>query len=116
MKLGAAGAEIIRVVQASDQPPGLDLTEVLQRLAGRGITRLLVEGGSRVAASFVAAGLVDEVWLLRSPQTVGADGVDALDSLPLTAITGSEGFVAVPSEALEKDTLTIYQRSQARAA
>ena len=116
MKLGAAGAEIIRVVQVSDQPPGLDLTEVLQRLAGRGITRLLVEGGSRVAASFVAAGLVDEVWLLRSPQTVGADGVDALDSLPLTTITGSEGFVAVPSEALEKDTLTIYQRSQARAA
>jgi len=34
----------------------------------------------------------------------------------LTTITGSEGFVAVPSEALEKDTLTIYQRSQARAA
>jgi len=69
-----------------------------------------------VAASFVAAGLVDEIWLLRSPQGVGAGGVDALDRLPLTTITGSKGFVAVSSEALEKDTLTIYQRSQARAA
>ena len=34
-------------------------------LADKGITRLLVEGGSRVASSFVAAGLVDEAWLLR---------------------------------------------------
>jgi len=116
MKLGAAGAEIIRVAQVLDQPPGLDLTEALQRLAERGITRLLVEGGARVAASFVAAGVVDEIWLLRSPQGVGAGGVNALDSLPLTTITGSKGFVAVSSEALEKDTLTIYQRSQARAA
>ena len=31
----------------------------------------MVEGGSRVASSFVAAGLVDEIWLLRGPETVG---------------------------------------------
>jgi len=30
---------------------------------------------ARVAASFVAAGLVDEIWLLRGPDTVGVDGV-----------------------------------------
>ena len=49
----------------------------------------MVEGGSRVASSFVAAGLVDEVWLLRGPETVGADGIPALDALPLSALTGS---------------------------
>src|SRR5689334_14502488 len=50
---------------------GLDLPSVLHALSERGITRLMVEGGARVASSFVAAGLVDEIWLLRGPAIVG---------------------------------------------
>jgi diaminohydroxyphosphoribosylaminopyrimidine deaminase/5-amino-6-(5-phosphoribosylamino)uracil reductase len=108
MKLGAAGAQVIRVAAAS---PGLDLQAVLHALAEMGITRLLVEGGSRVASSFVAAGLVDEVWLLRGPNPIGADGVAALDALPLSAITQSPGLKVRASEMLQKDTLTIYERA-----
>jgi diaminohydroxyphosphoribosylaminopyrimidine deaminase / 5-amino-6-(5-phosphoribosylamino)uracil reductase len=111
MKLGAAGAHVMRVATTSAPPPGLDLRAVLHTLATAGITRLLVEGGARVASSFVAAGLVDEVWLLRGPETVGADGVAALDALPLSAITGSPGFKRRASEMLQKDTLTIYERA-----
>jgi len=67
-----------------------------------GITRLLVEGGARVASSFVAASLVDEVWLLRGPDAVGTDGIAALDALPLTAITQSPAFNRSASETLPK--------------
>ena len=49
MKLGAAGAQVIRVATTAAPPPGLDLSAVLHALAQRGITRLLVEGGARVA-------------------------------------------------------------------
>jgi len=111
MKLGAAGAHVMRVAPTSAPPPGLDLITVLHALATAGITRLLVEGGARVASSFVAAGLVDEVWLLRGPGAVGADGVPALEALPLSAITGSPGFKVRASETLQKDTLTIYERA-----
>jgi Pyrimidine reductase, riboflavin biosynthesis len=52
MKLGAAGAQVIRVA-ASTTPPGLDLPAVLHALSEKGITRLMVEGGARVASSFV---------------------------------------------------------------
>src|SRR6202035_3058248 len=110
MKLGAAGAQVIRVATATAPPPGLDLSAVLHALAGKGITRLLVEGGARVASSFVAAGLVDEVWLLRGPDAIGADGVAALDALPLSAITQSPLFAQRASETLQSDTLTIYER------
>ena len=110
MKLGAAGAQVIRVATATP-PPGLDLPAVLHALSEKGITRLLVEGGARVASSFVAAGLVDEVWLLRGAEPVGADGVAALDALPLTALTESPTFKVRASETLEKDTLTIYERA-----
>ena len=108
MKLGAAGAQVMRV--ATTSPPGLDVLDVLHALAVRGITRLMVEGGARVASSFVAAGLVDEVWLLRGSETVGAGGVAALAALPLSAITQSPGLKVRASESLGKDTLTVYER------
>lgn len=110
MKLGAAGAQVIRVA-ATSTPPGLDLLAVLRTLSDKGISRLMVEGGSRVASSFVSAGLVDEVWLLRGPDTVGADGVPALDALPLSALTGSPALKLRASESVGKDTLTIYERA-----
>jgi diaminohydroxyphosphoribosylaminopyrimidine deaminase / 5-amino-6-(5-phosphoribosylamino)uracil reductase len=110
MKLGAAGAQVIRLAP-SKTSLGLDPAAVLHALADKGITRLLVEGGARVASSFVAAGLVDEVWLLRGPDAIGADGVAALDALPLTVLTGSPTFKLRASETLQKDTLTIYERN-----
>src|SRR5947209_10234761 len=58
-KLGAAGAQVIRVPITS-ATQRLDIAAVLTALSDKGITRLLVEGGARVASSFVAAGLVDE--------------------------------------------------------
>ena len=104
--LGANGAQVIRVAST---PTGLDLPAVLHALSERGITRLLVEGGARVASSFVAAGLVDEFWLLRGREAIGADGVAALDALPLGAITQSSAFRVRASESLGTDTLTVYE-------
>jgi diaminohydroxyphosphoribosylaminopyrimidine deaminase / 5-amino-6-(5-phosphoribosylamino)uracil reductase len=109
MKLGAAGAQVIRI--ATTSAPGLDLSAVLHALAEKGITRLLVEGGARVASSFVAAGLVDEFWMLRGPNAIGVDGVAALDGLPVSVLTNSAAFKQRASETLQNDTLTIYERA-----
>jgi diaminohydroxyphosphoribosylaminopyrimidine deaminase/5-amino-6-(5-phosphoribosylamino)uracil reductase len=108
-KLGGAGAQVIRIAPSAG--PGLDLAAVLHALAGKGITRLMVEGGARVASSFVSADLVDEIWLLRGSQSIGEGGIAALDALPLTAITQSPRFSVRASENLENDTLTIYGRN-----
>jgi diaminohydroxyphosphoribosylaminopyrimidine deaminase/5-amino-6-(5-phosphoribosylamino)uracil reductase len=64
-----------------------------------------------VASSFVAAGLVDEIWLLRGAEAVGTDGVPALDALPLSAIAQSPAFRVRASETLDKDSLTIFERA-----
>jgi diaminohydroxyphosphoribosylaminopyrimidine deaminase / 5-amino-6-(5-phosphoribosylamino)uracil reductase len=108
-KLGAAGAQVIRI--APDASPGLDLAAVLHALADKGITRLMVEGGAKVASSFVSADLADEIWLLRGPEPIGPSGIAALDALPLTAITQSPRFSVRASESLGNDTLTIYERA-----
>ncbi|MBB1092985.1 bifunctional diaminohydroxyphosphoribosylaminopyrimidine deaminase/5-amino-6-(5-phosphoribosylamino)uracil reductase RibD [Rhodopseudomonas palustris] len=112
-RLGAAGAQVIHV---ADRPsvadgqtrPGLDLAAVLAALSEKGVTRLLVEGGARVASALVSENLADEIWLLRGETTIGADGVDALDRLPLSTITQSSGWRVRDSERLGPDTLTIY--------
>jgi diaminohydroxyphosphoribosylaminopyrimidine deaminase / 5-amino-6-(5-phosphoribosylamino)uracil reductase len=111
-KLAAAGAQVIRMApNDTKHAPGLDLLAVLHALSERGITRLMVEGGSRIASSFVGAGLVDEIWLLRGPNAIGPDGIAALDALPLAAITQSPAFRVRASEMLDKDTLTVYERA-----
>lgn len=111
MALGAAGAQVLRVPAVTSPVPGLDLPAVLHSLSDKGITKLLVEGGAKIAASFVTAGLVDEIWLFRGPNEIGDDGIDALDALPLSAITGSPDFAVRASETIENDTLTIYERN-----
>ncbi len=111
MKLGAAGAHIMHVPTTTTPPPGLDLPAVLRALADKGITRLLVEGGARVAASFISAGFVDKVWLLRGPGIIGPDGVAALDAQPLGVITQSPRWRARATETLGKDALTIYGKT-----
>ena len=71
------------------------------------------DGGRRLAGRrrpLSPADLVDEIWLLRGPETVGTDGIPALDALPLSALTGSPAFKTRASESLGKDTLTIYER------
>jgi 5-amino-6-(5-phosphoribosylamino)uracil reductase len=56
------------VVDAGD-PVGL--SSVLADLAGRGISRLLVEGGGAVLTQFLTAGLADELRLAIAPFFVG---------------------------------------------
>jgi diaminohydroxyphosphoribosylaminopyrimidine deaminase / 5-amino-6-(5-phosphoribosylamino)uracil reductase len=113
-KLGAAGAQVLRIGPTSAS--GLDLQAMLHALSAKGISRLMVEGGSRVASSFVAADLVDEVWMLRGPEAIGAGGVAALDALPLSEITQSPRLKLRASETLGSDTLSIYERRQAGSA
>jgi diaminohydroxyphosphoribosylaminopyrimidine deaminase/5-amino-6-(5-phosphoribosylamino)uracil reductase len=78
----------VEVLQAPAQAGRLELPAVLGLLAERGISRLMVEGGPTVAASFVAANLVDEAVLFHSAKVLGPDGIDALEGLPLEALTG----------------------------
>jgi len=49
---------------------------ILEALAERGLTRLLVEGGAVTVGHFMASGCVDELIVIRSPQVLGEGGYD----------------------------------------
>jgi diaminohydroxyphosphoribosylaminopyrimidine deaminase/5-amino-6-(5-phosphoribosylamino)uracil reductase len=67
---GAGPAPVERVARA---PGGLDLDAVLARLAARAANEVLVECGARLAASFLRAGLVDELLLYVAPSLLGTE-------------------------------------------
>ncbi|SEG71897.1 bifunctional diaminohydroxyphosphoribosylaminopyrimidine deaminase/5-amino-6-(5-phosphoribosylamino)uracil reductase RibD [Bosea lathyri] len=76
LALVAAGIEVMRV---SAGPDGhLDLGEALRLLGTRGITRVFSEGGPTIAEKLAVAGLVDEVIVSTSPNSLGRPGVVAI--------------------------------------
>jgi diaminohydroxyphosphoribosylaminopyrimidine deaminase/5-amino-6-(5-phosphoribosylamino)uracil reductase len=106
--LAAHGVEVLRVVGTNGRP---DLAAVLKLLAGRGITRLMVEAGPILATDFIRADLVDEAVLFRSPTVIGPDGIDALDGLPLSALTRSPRLKAIGNEAVGADMVETFERT-----
>ena len=108
--LRSHGAQVIRCRAHEGR---IDLAEALRHLAAKGITRLLVEGGPTVAAAFIAADLVDEAALLVGPQAIGADGIDALEAMPLSALTASPRLSSRGIETVGEDTIEVFERTGA---
>ena len=104
--LSEAGVELLRVPGTHGK---LDLAAVLRALAGRGITRVMVEAGPILSAAFLAADLVDEAVLFRSPAAIG-EGIDALEGMPLSALTLSPRLRLVGGEQIGSDTVQMYER------
>jgi diaminohydroxyphosphoribosylaminopyrimidine deaminase/5-amino-6-(5-phosphoribosylamino)uracil reductase len=102
------GLKVFRVEAHGTQ---LDLAAVMTLLAQQGITRLMVEGGPILAAALVAENLIDEAVLLRSPRPIGGEGIDALEGMPLTALTQSPHLRARAIESLGEDIAETFERA-----
>ena len=99
------GAEVVRVAETEGR---LDLREVLNLLAQRGITRLMVEGGPTVASALIEADLVDEAVFFHSPVVIGEEGLLALESR--AAQLPNQHLNRVSSEPVGLDRREIYER------
>ncbi|MFJ6694734.1 pyrimidine reductase family protein [Streptomyces sp. NPDC091272] len=92
-----AGAEVLVAGDGGRVEPA----KAVQALAERGLTRQLTEGGPRLLAQFVAAGVLDELCLTVSPMlTAGraqriADGPgpEVPDRFALASILEEDGFL-----------------------
>ena len=78
--LGAAGVILVDVPRRGRH---LDLKRGLARLADRGLTQVLVEGGAGLAAALLREGLVDEVHWFVAPRLIGCEGIPAVGELGL---------------------------------
>ncbi len=84
------GVEILTV--ALDRDKQLDMDDAASKLADRGITSVLVEGGARLGASLLMAGLIDRLVWFHAPKIMGADGQGAIAELGLSDLSKIKKF------------------------
>ena len=62
----------------------LDLRHVLLELHKRDVLSVMVEGGSRLSASFVRARLVDKITMFIAPKLFGGDALSSFAPLGIS--------------------------------
>lgn len=70
-KLAALGEKGVDFIFVPKTETGLDLDVMLTELYKKGITDVLVEGGSEINASFLRAGLIDKYLIYIAPKLLG---------------------------------------------
>jgi diaminohydroxyphosphoribosylaminopyrimidine deaminase/5-amino-6-(5-phosphoribosylamino)uracil reductase len=106
----ALGIEIIEVPAA--ETSGVDVRETAKALAARGLTRVLIEGGGSLAASFLKADLIDRIAWFRAPTVMGGDGLPAVAGLGVTRLDELKGFGRQVSRMLGADTFELLVRAR----
>ena len=102
----------VKIIAAEPDPAGgVDLGVLLRRLGDEGLTRLLVEGGGRLAAALLRAGLVDRLVWMRAPLLLGGDGLPAVAALGLGTLAGAPRFTLLSSEVADGDMIETYRRA-----
>ena len=106
--LVTCGVEIVKVARDIRGRP--DLAAVLTDLGGRGVTRLLVEGGATVHAAFLDRELADRLEVFRSSLVLGAAGHDGIDSLAALTLGEAPRFSCVSRRTFGPDLLESFTR------
>lgn len=106
--LARLGVEILEVDSGSDGR--IDIPAAAQVLGARGLTRVLVEGGGQVAASFLKAGLVDGISSYRAGLVLGGDSRSAVGGLEFARLGSAPRFRLVSARQLQGDTLETWRR------
>ncbi len=103
----AAGAMLIQV---SLDHGGLDMGELLAQLAEKGLTRVFCEGGGKIAASLLQAGLVDRLVGFTAGLVLGAQGRPAIGELPEMALAAHPRFELAETRVIGPDLMHVWQR------
>ncbi|MEJ8474197.1 bifunctional diaminohydroxyphosphoribosylaminopyrimidine deaminase/5-amino-6-(5-phosphoribosylamino)uracil reductase RibD [Roseibium algae] len=107
--LAGAGVLIIRVpLEKGRIAPAV----TLRALGSRGITRLMVEGGSRIASAFVAADCVDDLCVVTGAMEVGEGGIPPLHGVRLEEVLNNPRYERVESGYMGDDAF-VYLRKRA---
>jgi len=107
--LSNCGVEVVNISRDVRGRP--DVEAVLKALAARGITRVLVEGGASVHASFLDRGLADRLEVFTAPITLGAAGTGAIGSLAALGLSEAPRFRRTALRSLGSDLLESFERA-----
>jgi diaminohydroxyphosphoribosylaminopyrimidine deaminase/5-amino-6-(5-phosphoribosylamino)uracil reductase len=102
-------AEILKVKGDSQGRPSVEA--VLETLSGRGVRSLMIEGGGRVAACFITAGVVDAIEWFRAPILLGGDGRPGVATLALARLAHAPKYRRLAAEPMGDDLWERYEKA-----
>lgn len=105
------GAELLPCPAGEDGR--LSVAGVLQALGGRGLTRVLCEGGGGLAAALLRADLVDELTGFTAGLVIGSDGLAAVAGLGLDRLDRAPRFALHEVAAVGPDARHVWRRVSA---
>lgn len=103
------GATLIEI--SSGKTGELDLNAMALQLGKRGITRVLCEGGGRVASSMIAAELVDTLVTFTAGLAIGSEGGGVFGPLQIDALQEAPRFNLVESRTVGGDIMNVWKPS-----
>jgi diaminohydroxyphosphoribosylaminopyrimidine deaminase/5-amino-6-(5-phosphoribosylamino)uracil reductase len=84
------------------------LDDALRALASDGVRSLLVEGGARLAGSFIEQGVVNRVIIFQAPVVLGEGALNAFAHVSATTAASLARLPIVERSAFGDDLMTIY--------
>jgi diaminohydroxyphosphoribosylaminopyrimidine deaminase/5-amino-6-(5-phosphoribosylamino)uracil reductase len=102
-------AGVVVIAAEPDAAGRIDLGMALGLLGQEGLTRLLVEGGGRLAAALLQGGLVDRLVWFHAPLLLGGDGIPAVAQLGLDGLAEAPAFERLSSEIVGDDILSTFR-------
>ncbi len=88
----------------------VDPAAVLQALGEAGLTRVFCEGGGQLAASLLAADLVDELQVFTAGMALGAEGHPGLGALGVESLNEAPRFEPVDLIPVGPDVRHVWRR------
>lgn len=89
----------------------IDAADLLHQLGQAGLTRVFCEGGAALAASLLAADLVDELIGFTAGLAIGADGLSAIGTLGLDKLDAAPRFELIETQVIGPDVMHRWARA-----
>lgn len=102
------GIDVIEV--AADDGGRPDVNAALDEMGARGVTRVLLEGGPHIVATFLRSGAVDRLAWFRAPDMIGGDGLPVAHAFGVDTLKQMRSFTRVRTIPAGRDLLEIYER------
>lgn len=103
----------VTVIRVDPREPGtIDMADAMAALGARGLTRVLVEGGGRLAATLLRDDLVDHLAWFRAPAVIGGDGIPAAVAFGIDRPDQAPRFERAAVADLDGDLLEEYRRRE----
>ncbi len=87
----------------------VDLADLFSQLGKKGITSVLIEGGSTLASALIGESLMDEWWLFVAPRILGKGALDLFGELKVASLKQTPAFEQIGLEGIGKDLLMILR-------